>query len=123
MKKPSKSENKKKDPINPKTSTIVIVRCHGNPRRTYSIHRETCLRNPETDELIRMTAWHNVPIYPTFWPLDAKGKAQFALVFPPLPTHWKTFEFWEMRGENPFYTAHIKRSADELYIVNFDLDE
>lgn len=116
----SDNPNKRnKGEIQPKESTIVVIRYEGRPHEEYSLHRETFLRNPETDELLRMIAWHNVPIYPSFWPLDKYAKAQFAIVFPPLPHHWRTFELWEMKGLHPFYATHISRRKDELYILNF----
>ena len=99
-------------------SSIVVVRLKGSSKLTYSIHRETYLRNPETCEMLLMTAWHNVPLYPTFWPVEEEGTVQFAIVFPPMPKHWRLFEFWEMRGEDPFYAKGIQRNTDEVYIVH-----
>jgi len=97
--------------------TLIAIEVNGKRISCYSIHRETYLRNPETDEILRMSEWHNVSLWPTFSALDEDENLEYVLVFPPLPSHWQTFDVWEMKGSKPMYKAGIKRNKDGVYII------
>ena len=98
-------------------STLIVIEVNGKRISCYSIHRETYLRNPETDEILRMSEWHNVSLWPTFNALDDDENLEYVLVFPPLPSHWQTFDIWEMKGSKPMYKGGIKRNKDGVYII------
>ena len=110
-----------------KKPTIVIVGVDGFPIPgdidpeahvdCYCIHRETFVRNPETGECLRMEAWYDVNIWPAFRKLKKYERAEYTLVFPPLPSHWQTFDLWEMKGTLPLYISGIRRNEDGVYIV------
>ena len=97
--------------------TLIAIEVNGKRISCYSIHRETYLRNPETDEILRMSEWHNVSLWPTFSALDEDENLEYVLVFPPLPSHWQTFDVWEMKGTRPLYRGGIKRNKDGVYII------
>ena len=97
--------------------TLIVIEVNGKRISCYSIHRETYLRNPETDEILRMSEWHNVSLWPTFSALDDDENLEYVLVFPPLPSHWQTFDIWEMKGSKPMYKGGIKRNKDGVYII------
>ena len=97
--------------------TLIVIEVNGKRISCYSIHRETYLRNPETDEILRMSEWHNVSLWPTFSALDEDENLEYVLVFPPLPSHWQTFDVWEMKGSKPMYKGGIKRNKDGVYII------
>ena len=97
--------------------TLIVIEVNGKRISCYSIHRETYLRNPETDEILRMSEWHNVSLWPTFSALDEDENLEYVLVFPPFPSHWQTFDVWEMKGSKPMYKAGIKRNKDGVYII------
>jgi len=97
--------------------TLIAIEVNGKRISCYSIHRETYLRNPETDEILRMSEWHNVSLWPTFSALDEDENLEYVLVFPPLPSHWQTFDVWEMKGSKPMYKGGIKRNKDGVYII------
>ena len=97
--------------------TLIAIEVNGKRISCYSIHRETYLRNPETDEILRMSEWHNVSLWPTFSALDEDENLEYVLVFPSLPSHWQTFDVWEMKGSKPMYKAGIKRNKDGVYII------
>ena len=98
--------------------TIVKVAVDGALIKGYSIHRETYLRNPETNECLRMEGWKDVYLFPKFWDLEIHEKKLFTLIFPPLPAHWHVFDFWESKGRKPLYRAGILRNSDNLYFIN-----
>ena len=97
--------------------TLIAIEVNGKRISCYSIHRETYLRNPETDEILRMSEWHNVSLWPNFSALDEDENLEYVLVFPSLPSHWQTFDVWEMKGSKPMYKAGIKRNKDGVYII------
>jgi hypothetical protein len=107
--------------------TIIIVCVDGFPipgdidpeayMDRYSIHRETFVRNPETGECLRLEAWYDVSLWPSFRMLRKFEKAEYTLVFPPLPSHWQSFDLWEMKGTLPLYISGIRRNHDGIYIV------
>ena len=97
--------------------TLIVIEANGKRISCYSIHRETYLRNPETDEILRMSEWHNVSLWPIFSALDEDERLEYVLVFPPLPSHWQTFDVWEMKGSKPMYKGGIKRNKDGVYII------
>ncbi len=97
--------------------TLIVIEVNGKRISCYSIHRETYLRNPETDEILRMSEWHNVSLWPNFSALDEDENLEYVLVFPPLPSHWQTFDVWEMKGSKPMYKGGIKRNNDGVYII------
>lgn len=97
--------------------TLVVIGVDGARISCYSIHRETFLRNPETNECLRMEAWYNVSIWPDFLGLDEDEEQEYTLVFPPLPSHWQTFDLWEMSGSKPLYRSGISRNRDGVYIL------
>ena len=97
--------------------TLIVIEVNGKRISCYSIHRETYLRNPETDEILRMSEWHNVSLWPTFSSLDEDESLEYVLVFPPLPSHWQTFDVWEMKGSKPMYKGGIMRNKDGVYII------
>ena len=97
--------------------TLIVIEVNGKRISCYSIHRETYLRNPETDEILRMSEWHNVSLWPTFSALDEDENLEYVLVFQPLPSHWQTFDVWEMKGSKPMYAGGIKRNKDGVYII------
>jgi len=97
--------------------TLIVIEVDGKSSCCYSIHRETYLRNPDTGECLRMEAWHDVDLWPVFTSIEIDEQLEYILVFPPLPSHWQTFDLWEMKGSKPMYEGGIKRNKDGVYII------
>ncbi|MFM7725977.1 MAG: hypothetical protein ACKO7B_04695 [Flavobacteriales bacterium] len=97
--------------------TLIVIEVDGKSSCCYSIHRETYVRNPETCECLRMDEWHNVSLWPIFTALEEDENQEYVLVFPPLPSHWQTFDVWEMKGSKPLYRGGINRNKDGVYII------
>ena len=100
-----------------KKPTLLVIEVNGKRNGCYSIHRETYVRNPETCECLRMEEWHNVSLWPIFSALAEDENQEYVLLFPPLPSHWQTFDVWEMKGTRPLYRGGIKRNKDGVYII------
>ena len=115
--KKSKVHKPKQWPIS-QEPTLVVIGVAESRSSCYSIHRETFLRNPETNECLRMEAWYNVSLWPIFLGLDKNEEIEYTLVFPPLPSHWQSFDLWEMSGSKPMYKSGIRRNSDGVYIVS-----
>jgi hypothetical protein len=98
--------------------TLVVIGIDGSSSSCYSIHRETFIRNPETNECLRMQAWYNVSLWPEFVALDEDEELEYSLVFPALPSHWQTFDLWEMNGSKPMYKSGIRRNSDGVYLLS-----
>ena len=112
-----KSHKPKQWPIS-QEPTLVVIGVDGSRTGCYSIHRETFLRNPETNECLRMQAWYNVSLWPEFLALDEDEELEYTLVFPPLPSHWHNFDLWEMSGSKPMYKSGIRRNSDGVYLLS-----
>ena len=98
--------------------TLVVIGIDGSSSCCYSIHRETFLRNPETNECLRMEAWYNVSLWPNFLGIDEVEEIEYTLVFPSLPSHWQSFDLWEMSGTKPIYQSGIRRNSDGVYLLS-----
>jgi hypothetical protein len=112
-----KSYKPKQWPIS-QEPTLVVIGVDGSRTGCYSIHRETFLRNPETNECLRMQAWYNVSLWPEFLALDEDEELEYTLVFPPLPSHWQSFDLWEMSGSKPMYKSGIRRNSNGVYLLS-----
>jgi hypothetical protein len=97
--------------------TIIILLLNGYNLCSFCIHRETYLRNPETNECIKMQAHYNASIWPRFKSIAKKEIQEYILIFPALPTHWRNFDFWETKGSRPMYTGPVPRNPYGVYIL------
>jgi hypothetical protein len=115
--KKNKMQKPKQWPIS-QEPTLVVIGIEGSSCSCYSIHRETFIRNPETNECLRMEAWYNVSLWPNFLGLDEDEDLEYTLVFPSLPSHWQSFDLWEMSGTKPIYQRGIRRNSDGVYLLS-----
>lgn len=113
-----KKKTRTQSNVNNNEPTVVVIRLNGNRICLFCIHLETVLFNPETNQSLRMQAYYNASIWPRFKPVKWGEIQEYTLIFPPLPEHWKSFDFWETKGTKPMYARGISRNKSGVYILD-----